>query len=779
MTEKNIQTSSLTGAQALRIAAARAAYSAGIAVMPLLGCSKKPGRPRWQMAEFPDSAVTAEWARIANIGFRTGSVSKGLVVIDFDPGADITCLGELPDTVTVFTGRTDAVTGQRGMHLYFRTSCDLKNSVSKLCDFIDIRGDKGYVVAPGSTHPETGLQYEFKPGFGLGEIEIAELPQHLLDRIESKSKAEPVTKHDQALPWIEQVPLELRIEAGRIVVAAATPAVTGKGGHKATFKVACNLAIQCGLPYESALELMQEFNLKCTPQWALSELEHKCADAVKASADPPPNAVGAGLVSVASAVVKTLGVLVTQEGSELVLSKGSESERCRAGSSDKSVKRVFIALMKLLPEVSKSVLSAAAESFVADPPVAKDENHDADVFAIAAKRLSETAPIVQETAMDLAKDPNLIELIGEAYSVLGLVGLQDHCVMQYLAATSRISQKPIYVLSRGERCTGKSLLNTLTGRLIPPESVRSFSQITAKALLYLPEGSIKHRLIIAGERTHEAKDSLGEGTQILRELLSEGRASQFSVDGGDGGRVGVERVVEGPIGFIQSTTSENIFAEDLSRMYQVWLAPTDADRCAIATRLLRTSQGLDGSSDSAASIIQLHYCFQRMLKQYEVILPQLPIAQALLTVWKFDDIDHSRKVGALIELAKSVALLHQYQRQKDLKGRLIADESDIERAIGLMTRLNMMQDKATFGIDKFKQLSVLASEYKNDNFTPSQAAASMECDLRTARRRITRYCDSGMIRCTKESSGSNPAIFVVTKQGHLAAIDASQKAEAQ
>ena len=112
---------------------------------------------------------------------------------------------------------------------------------------------------------------------------------------------------------------------------------------------------------------------------------------------------------------------------------------------------------------------------------------------------------------------------------------------------------------------------------MPPESVRSFSQITAKALLYLPEGSIKHRLILSGERKHELKDSLGESTQILRELLSEGRASQISVDGGDGGRVGVEQVVEGPIGFIQSTTSENIFAEDLSRMYQVWLAPTDAD----------------------------------------------------------------------------------------------------------------------------------------------------------------------------------------------------------
>jgi hypothetical protein len=421
------------------------------------------------------------------------------------------------------------------------------------------------------------LQYEFKPGFGLGEIEIAELPQHLLDRIEPKPKAEPVTKQNQTLPWIEQVPLELRLEAGRVVVAAATPAVAGKGGHPATFKVACNLTTQCGLPYVCTLELMQEFNLKCTPPWSLSELEHKCADAVKASADPPPNAVGAGLVSVATAVVKALGVLVTQDGSELVLSKGSESERCRAGGSEKSVKRVFIALMKLLPEVSKSVLLAAAESFVADPPVAKNEDHDADVFAIAAKRLSETAPNVQEAAMELAKDPNLIALIVEAYAVLGLVGLQDHCLMQYLVATSRISQKPIYVMIRGDRCTGKSLLNTLTGRLMPPESVRSFSQITAKALLYLPEGSIKHRLILSGERKHELKDSLGESTQILRELLSEGRASQISVDGGDGGRVGVEQVVEGPIGFIQSTTSENIFAEDLSRMYQVWLAPTDAD----------------------------------------------------------------------------------------------------------------------------------------------------------------------------------------------------------
>lgn len=748
-----------------RLSAVHAAHAAGIAAMPLLSRDKRPAQKGWQKAAMPTLEEVEAWARKANIGFRTGSVSGGLIVIDLDPGADISDLGELPRTVTVLTGRTDDATGRRGTHLYFRTATLLTNSAAKLGAHIDTRGEGGYVVAPGSIHPETGAMYEFATGLGLGEVEIADLPQHLIDLLEAKPSVAPTSEDATTTEWIDQVPLSLRLEAGKVLISQAEPAVSGDGGHAATFKVACSLVIRCGLPYESVLELMQEFNNKCTPPWSLPDLEHKCKDAGKLFEVAPSKDVGVELVPVARAVVESLGVSVLQVGNELVLTRGTEVEKCRGGKSDRSEKRVFVALTKLLPEIPKAVLSAAASSFVNEPPVAKNEDHNPDVFLVSAMRLSETSPDIQGKAMEFAKAPDLLDRVRSSYKALGLVGLGDQCEMLYLAATSRILEKPIYILARGERCTGKSILNSLTGKMMPSEAVRTFSQITAKALLYLPVGAIKHRLIIAGERTHEAKDSLGESTQILRELLSEGRASQFSVDGGDGGRIGVERVVEGPIGFIQSTTSDHIFAEDLSRMYQVWLAPTDTDRKVIGKSNLLQAQGLEGSGAESARTVELHHCFQRMLKPYEVVLPQSDEAERLLEVWPPSDIDFPRKIRSLIELVKVITLVHQFQRMKDSQGRLVANDADIQLAIGLMVRLNLMEDKAVFGADKLGNLRKIWMVKEVREFAVADVVTMFEVQPRTARRWLERWCAAGLIRCTKDAMGTTPASYVITKLG--------------
>ena len=761
--------SSKDAAAAVRIEAADAAHAAGIAVMPLVAREKKPAKAGWQNEPMPTPEEIEVWARRGNIGFRAGAISGGLFVIDVDPGADISELGELPKTVTVLTGRTDPDTGKRGQHLYFRSKVKLLNSAGKLGEHIDTRGDGGFVVGPGSIHPKTGAIYEFAPGLGLGEVEIAEFPQHLVDRLMPKLTVATTPKRSvTAANWLEQVPLELKVEAGRFAISEAELAVSGDGGHPATFKVACALAIRCGLPYEQVLELMQEFNQHCTPPWSPQELEHKCADAIRLFESAPTKDVGAGLVPVARAVVESLGVSASQLGNELVLTKGKKVEKFRSGSSDRSEKRVLAGLMKLLPEVPKGVLFAAASALIEEPPVTESDDLNPDVFLVSAKRLNETSPDIQARAMEFAKAPNLLEQIRSGYKTLGLVGLEDQCEMLYLAATSRILKRPIYILARGERCTGKSILNSLTGRMMPPEAVRTFSQITAKALLYLPPGSIKHRLIIAGERTHETKDSLGEGTQIMRELLSEGRATQFSVDGGEGGRVGVERVVEGPIGFIQSTTSEHIFAEDLSRMYPVWLAPTDDDRKAIATSMLRQAQGLEGSTEEAAQTVAVHHCFQRMLKQCEVVLPQTDSAEQLRNVWAASDIDHSRKTGSLIELVKSITLIHQFQRVKDPQGRLVASDADIKCARDLMVRINLMEDKAVFGGDDFEKLRKIWMLRETREFVVADVVTIFEVQTRTVRRWIDRWCEAGLLRCTKEATGTTPANYVITKVGKAA-----------
>ncbi len=142
-------------ATSIRTAFVDAAHVMGIHVTPLKG--KKPLQGGWNSLPSPTLDQARVWAKAGNIGVRCGTVSGGLVVIDIDPGADPEWAKSLPVTVTVLTGRTDPKTGERGRHLYFRSEAAIGNSASKLAPKVDVRGDGGQVVAPGSVHPDTGL----------------------------------------------------------------------------------------------------------------------------------------------------------------------------------------------------------------------------------------------------------------------------------------------------------------------------------------------------------------------------------------------------------------------------------------------------------------------------------------------------------------------------------------------------------------------------------------------------------------------------------------------
>ena len=57
-------------------------------------------------------------------------------------------------------------------------------------------------------------------------------------------------------------------------------AISGEGGHNATFAVACTLVQGFDLDYDDALTLLVEYNERCEPPWLLAELEHKVSDAL-------------------------------------------------------------------------------------------------------------------------------------------------------------------------------------------------------------------------------------------------------------------------------------------------------------------------------------------------------------------------------------------------------------------------------------------------------------------------------------------------------------------
>lgn len=132
------------GEHALRLAAA------GFRVFPLLVGDKRPAIDAWPARATIDEARIRKWWAKAdyNIGVAGG---QGLVILDYDmkPGqrgaeslARHTALDCLPRTLTVRT--------PNGLHFYFRSTVPIRNTVSDLAPHVDIRGEGGYVVGPGS-----------------------------------------------------------------------------------------------------------------------------------------------------------------------------------------------------------------------------------------------------------------------------------------------------------------------------------------------------------------------------------------------------------------------------------------------------------------------------------------------------------------------------------------------------------------------------------------------------------------------------------------------------
>lgn len=86
---------------------------------------------------------------------------------------------ELPPTLT-------SLTGDGGSHLLFRHADGVKNQTGRIAPGIDVKSDRGYTIAPPSSHV-SGRQYQWAPGCGPDEIEPAPCPDWLLQLLRGDS----------------------------------------------------------------------------------------------------------------------------------------------------------------------------------------------------------------------------------------------------------------------------------------------------------------------------------------------------------------------------------------------------------------------------------------------------------------------------------------------------------------------------------------------------------------------------------------------------------------
>ena len=246
---------------------------------------KVPGI-RWapfQQARPTDDNLV-EWfgnGRTRNIGIVTGAISNVVFVDTDNAEAEAWAQAHLPATpIQTITAK--------GIHRGYRHPGKPVPTKARIRDGIDIRGDGGYVVGPGSQHV-SGHVYRAPHPWpdSLDTVPVFNLAWLGLDN--ASGPAWTLSATPRTVPRLDRDALLRHAQAH---LKKTPPAIQGQGGDAHTFQVACHLVRGFDLSDLDALESLRDWNQRCVPPWTHADLVAKVERARKYGDEPIGGRIG-------------------------------------------------------------------------------------------------------------------------------------------------------------------------------------------------------------------------------------------------------------------------------------------------------------------------------------------------------------------------------------------------------------------------------------------------------------------------------------------------------
>lgn len=296
---------------------------------------------------------------------------------------------------------------------------------------------------------------------------------------------------------------------------------------------------------------------------------------------------------------------------------------------------------------------------------------------------------VKDAAIEMLKSKNLFEQISADIAKIGVAGEKELALTLYITMTSRLLNKPLSAIVQGASASGKTHTIEKNSMLMPPEEVVQAHDFTDQVFYYMDEGSLKHKVVISGERLHEHRGKDGEAqdnTKAFREMVGSGYLRK-AVTVKIGGKL-TSKIIQqpGPIAYVESTTATTIHDEDATR-----LLPLVTDESAEQTEMVVEMQKQEAKGQRIGSaeqqeILQRHHTLQRLLKPVTV---QIPFVDSISL--PKSNIATRRTFGHLISMIKTIAIIRQFQKEmlKTDNGieYIKADENDYSIAYQLMQKV--------------------------------------------------------------------------------------------
>ncbi|MGB3410165.1 MAG: toprim domain-containing protein [Microthrixaceae bacterium] len=314
------------------------------------------------------------------------------------------------------------------------------------------------------------------------------------------------------------------------------------------------------------------------------------------------------------------------------------------------------------------ITAAAAELRLGEDVVKRDLGRvllaAEDLVEEAIRQAQEPASTVVEldaderaAALELLTSADLVDRIVGDFARVGVVGEATNLLVGYLAATSRLLDRPLAVIVQSTSAAGKSQLMDAVLSFMPGEDLVRFSAMTGQSLYYLGERDLAHKVLAIAE-----EEGAERAAYALKILQSEGELSIASTgkDNASGRLVTHEYRVQGPTGIFLTTTAIDVDEELLNRCVVLSVDEDRTQTRAIHQRQ-RQAHTFDGlvARERAAPVLALHRNAQRLLEPVAVVNPyadRLGFADAATRTRR----DHVK----YLTLISTVALLHQHQRPK-------------------------------------------------------------------------------------------------------------------
>jgi len=346
----------------------------------------------------------------------------------------------------------------------------------------------------------------------------------------------------------------------------------------------------------------------------------------------------------------------------------------------------------------------------------------------------------QAEALALLRDPRLLDRVLEDFEKCGVVGEETNKRIAYLAAVSRLLEKPLAIVVQSASSAGKSSLMEAVLDFVPEEQRESYTAMTGQALFYMGQKNLKHKILAISEQ-----QGADRASYPLKLLQSEGKLNIASTgkDPVSGKLVTHDYEVEGPVMLFLTTTAHEVDEELLNRCIALTVNE-DREQTRAIHRQQREARTIEGHllRRKRAKLVRLHRNAQRLLRPLAVVNNH--------DVGEFPDTmtrarrDHNK----LLTLIEAIALLHQYQRKTktipcdgDTLEYIEATEADVNLAqaladqVGLKPSLDELRPQP-------RKLLCLISEMAKDECERLQIEINAYRFTRRTVREYTRWGDT-------------------------------------